>query len=331
MTMNRQYYARRVQASLWTALLCFSASRAIAQQPSDSLTAQVNQIVAAHKGKVALYAEDLTTHQVLAVDADLPVKTASVIKLAILYEVLEEIREGKARWDEPIVLKKDDQVSGSGILQFLDAPLTLTLRDVATLMIDLSDNTATNLLIDRFGTASVDARMRSIGLTNTYLYKKISKPDTAPMPADQPKFGLGKTTAREMAMLIARFGNCQLSNTAPTAADLTLCSTAIETLQHQFYRDAIPRYLETLDSSELGTAIANKTGALNAVRNDVALIGTKRGLLVLSVFTYDNTDQSWQSDNAAELTIAQLAKVIVQAWASDGLTPETLKPASASH
>ncbi|MGA3046611.1 MAG: serine hydrolase [Terracidiphilus sp.] len=331
MTINSRCNAGRIQTALWAALLYFFASYAIGQQVSDPLTAQVNQIIEAHKGKVALYAENLATHQVLTINADVPVKTASVIKLGILYEALEEIREGKARWDEPIALKKDDEVSGSGILQFLDAPLTLTLRDVVTLMIDLSDNTATNLLIDRFGTASVDARMQSIGLTNTYLYKKISKPATEPMPADQPKFGLGKTTAREMAMLIARFGNCQLSNAAPTAADPALCSTAIEMLQHQFYRDAIPRYLEMLDSSELGTAIANKTGALNAVRNDVALIGTKRGLLVLSVFTYDNTDQSWQSDNAAELTIARLAKVIVQAWAPDGLNPETLKPVPTAH
>jgi beta-lactamase class A len=53
--------------------------------------------------------------------------------------------------------------------------------------------------------------------------------------------------------------------------------------------------------------------------------------VVLSIFTYDNADQSWQTDNEAELTIARLAKVIVQAWAPDGLTPETLKPTAAGH
>jgi beta-lactamase class A len=280
---------------------------------------------------VALYAEDLASHRIIAIDADVPVKTASVIKLGILYEALEEIREGKARWDEPIVLKKDDAISGSGILQSMDAPLTLTLRDVLTLMIDMSDNTATNLMIDRFGTARVDARMASIGLTNTYLYKKVSKPATAPMPADQPKFGLGKTTAHEMALLITRFAKCQLSQDPPTTADLALCSTAVQMLQHQFYLNDIPRYLETIDSSESGTAVANKTGALNAVRNDVALIGTKRGLVVLSVFTYDNADQRWQTDDEAELTIAKLAKVIVQSWVPEGLTPETLKPTGSGH
>jgi len=323
--MNSQSSRGLFQAVLLAAFFWFAANIASAQPVSENLAAQVDQIVAAHQGKVALYAENLATHQVIAVHADVPVQTASVIKLAMLYEALEEIREGKARWDEPIVLKKEDQVGGSGLLQFMDTPLTLTLRDVLTLMIDFSDNTATNLMIDRFGVASVNARMESIGLPNTHFYKKIFKPSTEPMPSDQPKFGLGKTTAREMASLITRFSRCELSNSAPTASDLSLCSTAVEMLQHQFYRDAIPRYLESLDNSEHGTAIANKTGSLNAVRNDVALIGTKKGLLVLSVFTYDNLDQSWQSDNSAELMMGRLAKTIVQAWATDGLSPETLK------
>jgi len=285
------------------------------------LAAQVESIAAAHKGKVALYAEDTGTHQTVAVDADTPVQTASVIKLAILYQALEEIRAGKASWSEPIVLKQDDKVPGSGLLQFMDAPLTLTLKDVISLMIDFSDNTATNLMIDRFGVANVNARMESIGLKNTHLYKKIFKPADGPMPADQKTFGLGKTTAREMAHLILRFGQCQLSDTPATPADLALCSTAIDILRHQFYRDAIPRYLESLDASKEGTAIANKTGSLDAVRNDVALLGTAHGLIAISAFTYDNADQSWQSDNAGELTIAHLAKAIVNAWAPDGLSP----------
>lgn len=304
--------------------LCFLSSSGQAQAVSNPLTAQVKKIVAAHHGKVALYAEDLATHQTVAVDGDAPVQTASVIKLAILYEALEEIRDGTAQWEEPIVLKKDDKVEGSGLLQFLDTPLTLTLRDVVTLMIDFSDNTATNLMIDRFRIAPVNARMESIGLKNIHLYKKVFKPAVGPIPDDQKKFGLGKTTAREMALLIARFGTCQLSDAPANASDLALCSTAVDILRHQFYRDAIPRYLETLDSSEQGTAIANKTGALDDVRNDVALIGTKHGLIVISAFTYDNADHSWQSDNAGELTIAHLARAIVDAWAPEGLSPAAL-------
>ena len=70
--------------------------------------------------------------------------------------------------------------------------------------------------------------------------------------------------------------------------------------------------------------IANKTGALDAVRNDVALIGTRRGLVVISAFTYDNADRSWESDNAAEVCIAKMAQAIVDAWAPDGLSARAL-------
>lgn len=329
--MMQLFLARRHMFAVVAVTVClWSLTAARAQNNPSALDAQVERIAAAHQGKVALYAEDLGTRETVALHADTPVQTASVIKLAILYETLEEIRAGKASWSEPIVLKADDKVEGSGLLQFLDTPLTLTLRDVVTLMIDFSDNTATNLMIDRLGVANVNARMESIGLSNTHLYKKIFKPATGPLPADASTFGIGKTTAREMGMLIARFGQCRLSNHAPTAADRALCSNAIEILRHQFYRDAIPRYLESLDSSGQGTAIANKTGSLDAVRNDVALLGSKHGLIVISAFTYDNADHSWQSDNAGELTIAHLAKAIVDAWAPDGLSPAAFTaPASA--
>ena len=70
----------------------------------------------------------------------------------------------------------------------------MTLKDVLTLMVVMSDNTATNLAIDKIGLDAVNARIAWMGLKDTHLYKKIGKPATEPMPADQPKYGLGKTT-----------------------------------------------------------------------------------------------------------------------------------------
>ncbi len=301
----------------------------IAQPASQQLEQQLAGIVAAHHGKIAYYARDVSRNVVVEHDANTPVQTASVIKLAIFYEALEQIRSGNASWGEKLTLQQSDRVGGSGMLNFLDAPLSLTLKDVITLMIDLSDNTATNLLIDRFTVKAVNARMDSIGLHQTRVYKKIYKPATEPLPAEQPKFGLGKTTAAEMAMLMLRFGQCALDadgKTASSDSDIALCSTAIDILRHQFYRDDIPRYLEKLDSTEEGTAIANKTGALDAVRNDVALVGTKHGLIVVSIFTYENPDHGWTADNEAELTIARIGERVVHFWAPDGLEATALKP-----
>ncbi len=301
-------------------------------------------ILQAHHGKVALYARQLNTGRELELGADTPVQTASVIKLAILYEAMVAVREGRAKWDEPITLKPGDTVGGSGMLHFFDTPLQLTLKDVLTMMVIVSDNTATNLAIDRFGIDAVNARMERLGLKNTHLYKKVFKPATGPMPADQPKFGLGKTTPREMAMLMLEIGACRLRPAPPLPAaqqgvgivapavvpmdaeDKAVCEVGLGMLKNQFYRETVPRYLESMDASDGGVAIASKTGSLDAVRNDVALVAGKSGPMVISIFTYDNADHGWTVDNEAEVTIAKLAKVIVSRWSPAGLDGKTLVP-----
>ena len=90
-------------------------------------------------------------------------------------------------------------------------------------------------------------------------------------------------------------------------------------LRHQQDRDSLPRYLETLDTSENGSAIGNKTGALNQVRNDVAVVSTKAGPVVIAAFTWENADQRWTGDNEAEKTLGKLAKAIVDSWSPQGL------------
>ena len=108
--------------------------------------------------------------------------------------------------------------------------------------------------------------------------------------------------------------------------DAAICGVAMKMLRNQFYRDTIPRYLEKLDSTETGSGTASKTGSLNAVRADVAIVAGKAGPMVLSIFTYDNADTGWTVDNEGELTIAKLAKAIVDAWSPAGIDGKTLVP-----
>jgi beta-lactamase class A len=111
-----------------------------------------------------------------------------------------------------------------------------------------------------------------------------------------------------------------------TEADLAACGVGLKMLRNQFYRETIPRYLEKVDSSEHGTAIASKTGSLDAVRNDVAIVEGKTGPMVLSIFTYGNEDHGWTVDNEGEVTIAKLAKAIVNAWSPAGIDGKNLVP-----
>jgi beta-lactamase class A len=103
---------------------------------------------------------------------------------------------------------------------------------------------------------------------------------------------------------------------------VAICGALIHMLRNQQDRDGIPRYLESLDTSEHGSAIANKTGALDALRADVALVSSKSGPIVIAAYTYDNTDQRWNGDNEGEQTIAKLAKAIVDRWSPAGLDPD---------
>jgi beta-lactamase class A len=303
------------------AVCLLSSGVFLGAQEDSALDAQLQSIVAAHHGKVTLFAHNLKTGQMAALQADEPVQTASVIKLGILLDAAEQIRAGKAALDEHVMLTKANQVGGSGVLGLMDTPLNLTLRDTLTLMVVLSDNTATNLAIDRLGLAHIDATLKAAGLKDTWLYKKVFLPATGSVPADQPKFGLGKTTAREMASVMERLATCRLSLDGGPAlpGDGPLCGAMLHMLRSQQDRNSLPRYLETLDTGEHGSAIGNKTGALDAVRNDVAIVATKAGPVVIAAFAQENADQRWTGDNEAEETLGKLGKAIVDRWSPAGL------------
>ncbi|HEV8525899.1 MAG TPA: serine hydrolase [Terriglobales bacterium] len=276
------------------------------------LQGQLESMVQRHRGKVALYAKQLKTGATVAINADTPVPTASVIKLPIMVEAFAQIKAGKNSLSEKVVLDEPNQTIGSGVLGFLRPGVEMTLEDAIVLMIIVSDNTATNLVIDHVTIPAVNARMAAMGLKNTHLYKKVGKPVVGPAPADQKRFGLGKTTAREMAAVMESVYRCDLG-------DPKLCQRMLEILRNQQYRNMIPRFLETIDFTEAPSAIMDKTGDLDQVRNDVALVETNDGPIIISAFTRENQDQRWTPENEAYLLLGRMAEVILKAWAPHGL------------
>ena len=318
--------ARAAFLALLSVLVGSALSHAQTPPPKEDqqLDGQLQAIAAAHHGKLAIYAHNLRTGQTASLSPDLPVKTASTIKLGILLDAAEQIRAGNAALAEKLVLNHENQVEGSGVLAQLTAPLALTLGDTLTLMVILSDNTATNMAIDRLGLQHIDDTLRAAGLKQTWLYKKVYVAPSGPMPPDQPQFGLGKTTPREMAAILERIAQCRLSldGSAALPGDGPLCGALLHMLRNQHDRDSLPRHIESLDTSEHGSAIANKTGALDQVRNDIALISTKAGPVVIAAFTFDNTDQRWNGDNEGEVTLAKVGKAVIDRWSPQGLDPQ---------
>ncbi|HKD91692.1 MAG TPA: serine hydrolase [Terriglobales bacterium] len=300
---------KRLSLVFWIGLCALPA---LAQ--GNDLQPQLEAMIRDFHGHAAIFAKDLKTGRSVAINADEPTQTASVIKLSLMLETFAEVKQGKIKLDDPLPLLKFNQVEGSGILQFLHPGLNTTVEDNVVLMIEMSDNTATNQLIDKVPLANVNARLAAMGLKNTYFYKKVFKPSEGPQPPDQKKFGLGKTTAREMAQLMESIERCDLG--APE-----LCQRMIDILKHQTVQEMIPRFIQSGDTSVAPASVANKTGSLDDVRNDVAIVYAKSGPIIISAFTWDNADHRWTPENSAELLIANMAKAIVVAWSAPQAQP----------
>ncbi|MGI8672088.1 MAG: serine hydrolase [Luteitalea sp.] len=145
---------------------------------AQAFSERLERIAAAVDGSLAYVVVDLTSGQRVAARADEPFPTASTIKIGILYELFRQGDDGMLVLDEPLPLPDRSRVGGAGVLPRLHSPV-ISLRDHAQLMIMLSDNTATNVLIDAVGRDRVNARMRALGATGYRLQRKMMDVDAA--------------------------------------------------------------------------------------------------------------------------------------------------------
>jgi beta-lactamase class A len=266
------------------------------QRHRTPLGRQLATIASRFGGKVTFAAVDLKTGERFGLAADQPVATASVIKLPVMVEAFYLMQEGKLQWSQPVKETDFDRVQGSGILQDLNPQLGLTLGDAITLMIDLSDNTATNMVIRTVGIGAVNDRMRKLGLRHTALNGYVFHENDA-SNEDAKKFGLGVTTANDMVRLLTLVKQHHILT--PEA-----CDQMLKILSKQRDNDAFPRYTSNLT----GVTWEHKTGALDALRNDVGIAETPAGPIVMAGFAYGSPDHQWTADNAALLVLGRLAQ-----------------------
>lgn len=248
--------------------------------------------------------------------------TASVIKIPIMVEVYRQAAAGMLALDEPLPLRDDEVADGSGLLQYLHVGLPLTVADALELMIAISDNTATNLLLRRVGVDAVNATLQNLGLSRTRSAGPIRRAN-APVALDHKS----RTTPREMATLLTAIAKGQLVSADASAAML-------RTLEHQLYDDMLPRYLpftyypERLGLAEMPIRVAHKTGALSGVRNDAGIVSvqTRDGArtMVISAFTADLADDElWTAENIGVVAIARVARLAYDTLVhlADGISP----------
>jgi beta-lactamase class A len=267
--------------------------------PSAEMDARVRGEVAAFKGKVYLYAKNLDTGVVYSLAGDERVRTASTIKLAVMVEAFSRVAEGKAKWADEVVLTKSVRYGGSGVLNDLDDGLRLRLRDAVTLMITVSDNTATNLAIEYLTADAVNERMASLGFKDTRLMRRVGGGGESKEGKieENKRFGLGRSSPREMVMLLEKLERGEIAGAAAS-------KEMIELLKREKYSNGLFRWNWKL-------TVANKTGALDLLRSDVGLIYTPRGRIAVAVTCDDMPEPDWTDDNPALLLMSRLSKILV--------------------
>ena len=273
-----------------------------------NLNDRVQSAIQGFRGTVSIYAKNLDTGKTFDLKGDQPVRTASTIKLPIMVAVFRAVEEGRATWNETLLLRDEDKVSGSGVLHEFSGGVRLPLQDVMHLMIVVSDNTATNLILDRITADAVNLEMDRYGFAQTRSLRKVRgdgndlKAPSGWSKAGQleknKRFGLGVSTPHEMVLLLEKIA-------AGQAVSAAASKEMMEVLKRQQYKDGIGRRLGDL-------AVASKSGALDALRSDVGIVFAKTGRIAIAITVDDMPKIDYTADNAGNILIADLAKILVE-------------------
>jgi beta-lactamase class A len=285
-------------------LLAGIPGRAFAQSEfARADTAQLRKtlegIAGAHHGIVGYMVHNIDTGERLSRRGDETFPTASLIKVPVMVTVYDLVAKGRLSLDDPLTLLNIDKVGGSGVLFLLHNGLTLTVRDAVALMIATSDNTATNLLLDRILIRRVWEKMEALGLPHTKVHHKVSTFASSVAPDSSEKYGLGVTTPNEMARLFELLARGQAVDAAADSAMLAMLDDNQDNNQMQ-------RYVS-------GIRAPHKTGSVNASRTECAVFYLQ-SRVVACALTKENTDQRWLVDNEAQVTLGRIGEAVVKAW-----------------
>jgi len=241
-------------------------------------------------GTVSVSVRDISKAFDFSFNADAPIVAASTIKVPIMIETLKQARDGRISLSTEYVLRKTGRVAGSGVISQLSDGLLLTIRDLLTLMIIVSDNTATNMLIDIVGMSSVNATMQAMGYKGLTLRRKMYDWDAVAQGVDN------RVVAAEMADLLARMARGVLLGSEEDAL-------ALQIMRGQLYNHILGLFLPE-------GVLANKTGQVGTALNDCGIVATDQFSYAVAIFTQD-TDCLGET----QIAVSRMSKLICDAAA----------------
>ena len=251
-----------------------------AAAPLALLRENIERIAKSVNAKWGIYLKCLETGEEISIDADEQMDTMSVIKIPLMVETFRQIEAGKFKLSDRVTLRDEDKRPGTGIIRSLDEGVPLTIHDLLTLMIIVSDNTATDLLFRRVGgIEAVNALVKEYGLTRT----RATAPAKAWFDAlraapsveefyrkGEHPFGL--SSPKDIGKLLERIKTGQAVSKRASEQMLTI-------MRGQVYRTRLPKYVEDF-------VIPHKTGDfLPYIGNDVGIFESRARNIVVSVFT----------------------------------------------
>jgi len=270
-----------------------------ARTDTAALRKTLDSLANAHHGIVGYSVNNLDTGERLSLRGDETFPTASLIKVPILVTVYDLAEKGTLSLDDPLTVLKVDQVPGSGVLQFMHSGMQLSVKDAAYLMTVLSDNTATNLLLDRIVIRRVWQKMESLGLPHSKVHSKSFLRISSVAMDSSAKYGLGVSTPNEMARLFALLADGKAVSPKADSAMLSILGDNTD--------------MELMQRSVDGLTAPHKTGATDSVRTECALFPLQ-SRVVACVFTKGNTDTRWIVDNEPQLLMGRMGAAVVRAW-----------------
>lgn len=221
-------------------------------------------------GNIGFFCCDMATRQEVAYHADLPVDAASVIKLFIMAEAFRQREAGQLDFDRPVTVRPEDKLPSCGALTYLHDGVTLPVGDLVTLMIILSDNTATNLLIALLGQQAIQRNIERLGMQGTHLRRKLFQPELAAQGIRN------EISAADCARLLGMLYRGEVVSPRASEAMLTI-------LGNQRLRGKMPFHLHSR-----GIRCAHKTGEDDGVTHDVGIIWAQTPRIFC--FTSERTD-----------------------------------------
>jgi beta-lactamase class A len=279
-----------------------------APRDTTALRRSLEQLAAAHAGTAGISVRNLATGQAVSVRGHETFPSASLIKVAVLVTLLDEVHTGRIGLDERATLITRDRVGGSGVLKLMQSGLAPSLEDLAWLMITISDNTATNMILDRIDVRTVWTKMEALGLPHSKIHSKTFRRETSLAVDSSVIYGLGVTTPDETVNLFGMLNDGR-------AVSPPLDSLAVRMLLANQDDALLTRWLPS------GTRVAHKSGAVDRARSDCGIMYTPAAPVAVCVMTRENEDTSYGVDNAAHLLTARVAREVFRHYNPDVALP----------